>query len=115
MRENDLPIGYSDYKSGRNRKTHERCSLDFILAMPLTTKMTRTDFQPAAIRRLERLPRSDIAWVNPAERPAQSTIAAGDSRVDALVAVNQDTDTAISNAGGLEAQQETLLINLRQG
>lgn len=67
---------------------------------PLTTKMTRTDFQPAAIRRLERLPRSDIAWVNPAERPAQSTIAAGDSTVDALAAGNRNTDTAISNAGG---------------
>ncbi len=67
---------------------------------PLTTKMARTDFQPAAVTRLERLSDSDIAWVNPAKRPAQSTIAAGDSTIDALVASNQNTDTAISTAGG---------------
>jgi hypothetical protein len=66
---------------------------------PLATKMARTDFQPAAITRLESLPDSDIAWVNPAKRPAQSTIAAGDSTIDALVASNQNTDTAISTAG----------------
>jgi hypothetical protein len=66
---------------------------------PLTTKMARTDFQPAAVSRLEHLSQSDIAWVNPAKRPAQSTIAAGDSTIDALVATNQNTDTAISTAG----------------
>jgi hypothetical protein len=66
---------------------------------PLTTKMIRTDFQPPAVTRLESLPESDIAWVNPAKRPAQSTIAAGDSTIDALVASNQNTDTAISTAG----------------
>jgi hypothetical protein len=67
---------------------------------PLTTKMIRTDFQPPAVTRLETLPKSDIAWVNPAKRPAQSTIAAGDSTIDALVASNQSTDIAISTAGG---------------
>jgi hypothetical protein len=67
---------------------------------PLTTKMIRTDFQPAAVTRLESLPGSDIAWVNPAKRPAQSTIAAGDSTIDALVASDQNTNTAISTAGG---------------
>jgi hypothetical protein len=51
---------------------------------PLTTKMARTDFQPASVGRLERLSQFDIAWVNPAKRPAQSTIAAGDSTIDAL-------------------------------
>jgi hypothetical protein len=66
---------------------------------PLTTKMARTDFQPAAVNRLENLSQSDIAWVNPAKRPAQSTIAAGDSTIDALVVSNQNTDTAISTAG----------------
>jgi hypothetical protein len=66
---------------------------------PLTTKMARTDFQPVAVTRLERLSDSDIAWVNPAKRPAQSTIAAGDSTIDALVASNQNTDSAISTAG----------------
>jgi hypothetical protein len=66
---------------------------------PLSTKMARTDFQPAAVARLESLSGSDIAWVNPAKRPAQSTIAAGDSTIDALVASNQNTDSAISTAG----------------
>jgi hypothetical protein len=66
---------------------------------PLTTKMARTDFQPAAISRLENLSQSGIAWVNPAKRPAQSTIAAGDSTIDALLASNQNTDTALSTAG----------------
>ena len=62
--------------------------------------MIRTDFQPPAVTRLESLPESDIAWVNPAKRPAQSTIAASDSTIDALVASNQNTDMAISTAGG---------------
>jgi hypothetical protein len=67
---------------------------------PLTTKMARTDFQPASVDRLESLSRFDIAWVNPAKRPAQSTIAAGDSTIDALALSNQNTDVAISTAGG---------------
>jgi hypothetical protein len=62
--------------------------------------MARTDFQPAAIARLESLSESDIAWVNPAKRPAESTIAAGDSTIDALLISNQNTDAAISTAGG---------------
>jgi hypothetical protein len=66
---------------------------------PLATKMARTDFQPGAVARLERLSDADIAWVNPAKRPAQSTIAAGDSTIDALAASNQNTDLAISTAG----------------
>jgi hypothetical protein len=67
---------------------------------PLTAKMTRTDFQPAVIARLERLPANDIAWVNPEKRPAQGVIAAGGSTVDALELSNEDTDAAISLAGG---------------
>jgi hypothetical protein len=67
---------------------------------PLATKMGRSDFQPAALARLERLPHSDIAWVNPSKRPAQSTIAAGGSTVDALETSNRNTDSAISLAGG---------------
>jgi hypothetical protein len=66
---------------------------------PLATKMARTDFQLSAVTRLERLSESNIAWVNPAKRPAQSTIAAGDSTIDALVTSNQNTDIAISTAG----------------
>jgi hypothetical protein len=67
---------------------------------PLTAKMVRTDFRPATVARLENLPESDIAWVNPGKRPQQHAIAAGDSTIDALVTSNQNTDTAISIAGG---------------
>jgi hypothetical protein len=67
---------------------------------PLTTKMVRTDFKSATVARLESLPESDIAWVNPSKRPQQHAIAAGDSTIDALVTSNQNTDTAISTAGG---------------
>jgi hypothetical protein len=67
---------------------------------PLTAKMVRTDFKPATVARLENLPESDIAWVNPSKRPQQHAIAAGDSTIDALVTSNQNTDTAISTAGG---------------
>jgi hypothetical protein len=66
---------------------------------PLSTKMARTDFQPAVVARLERLPASDLAWVNPGRRPVQATVAAGDSTVNALAAANKSTDTAVSNAG----------------
>jgi hypothetical protein len=66
----------------------------------LTTKMSRSDFQPAAVARLERVSISDIAWVNPAKRPAQGVIAAGGSTVDALEISNEDTDAAISLARG---------------
>ena len=66
---------------------------------PLAPKMARTDFQPASVGRLESLSQFDIAWVNPAKRPAQSTIAAGDSTIDALALSNQNTDRAISTAG----------------
>jgi hypothetical protein len=38
--------------------------------------------------------------VNPSKRPAQSTIAAGGSTVDALETSNRNTDSAISLAGG---------------
>jgi hypothetical protein len=67
---------------------------------PLATKMGRSDFQPVVLAKLERLPNSDIAWVNPSKRPAQSTIAAGGSTVGALEISNRNTDSAISLAGG---------------
>lgn len=67
---------------------------------PLAAKMARSDFQPAALATLERLPATDIAWVYPAKRPAQATIAAGGSTVDALATSQRNTDSAISLAGG---------------
>jgi hypothetical protein len=65
---------------------------------PLSTKMLRSDFQPSTVSRLERLPISDIAWVNPSKRPTQSTIAAGVSTMNALETSNRDTDSAIALA-----------------
>ena len=69
------------------------------LQWPLSAKMARSDFQPAAIARLEQLPASDIAWVNPSKRPAQSTIAAGGSTADALATSSRKTDSALAGAG----------------
>jgi len=66
---------------------------------PLATKMTRSDFQPSAVSRLDHLPDTDIAWVNPSRRPAQGTIAASVSTMDAIATGNRETDTAISLAG----------------
>jgi hypothetical protein len=66
---------------------------------PLATKMLRSDFHVGVVRMLEDLPASDIVWVNPARRPAQATLAAGDSTLDALATSNKNTDTAVSIAG----------------
>jgi hypothetical protein len=67
---------------------------------PFAAKMTRTDFDAETLARLQSLPASDIAWVNPSKRPAQATIAAGNSTAEALGTGNRDTDAAISLAGG---------------
>jgi hypothetical protein len=66
----------------------------------LAAKMSRSDFDPQVIARLERLPGSDIAWVNPSLSPAKATIAAGGSTADSIALANRKTDTAISTAGG---------------
>lgn len=68
-------------------------------AWPLATKMTRSDFDPEALERLQKLPSSDIAWVTPSKRPMEATIAAGGSTEDALAMSEGKTDTAISLAG----------------
>jgi hypothetical protein len=84
---------------GENGKTMNETLWSASPRWPLATKMGRSDFQPAALARLERLPNSDIAWVNPSKRPAQSTIAAGGSTVDAIETSHRNTDSAISLAG----------------
>lgn len=66
---------------------------------PLAMKLMRSDFDAAALARLEQLPDSDIAWVNPSKRPAQRTVAVADSTADALAMSNSKTDSAISLAG----------------
>ncbi|HEX4284288.1 MAG TPA: hypothetical protein VHZ28_04300 [Terracidiphilus sp.] len=66
---------------------------------PFAAKLARSDFNAEELARLERLPATDIAWVNPGKRPAQATIAAGGSTADALAMSDRKTDTAISLAG----------------
>lgn len=65
---------------------------------PLTTKMAQSDFQLAAVARLERLPASDIGWVNPSKRPAQGTIAVSATTKDAVATGGRNADSAISLA-----------------
>jgi hypothetical protein len=66
---------------------------------PIAAKLERSDFGPEALARVERLPASDIAWVNPSKRPEQATIAASGSAADALAMSKGKADTAISLAG----------------
>ncbi len=65
---------------------------------PLEGKLERTDFDPALLARLERLPPSDIAWVYPSKRSAQAAVAAGGATIDALAIGDRKTDTALSLA-----------------
>lgn len=78
---------------------------------PLDDKLTRSDFTPDRLTRLNRLPATDIAWATPAKRPAQAAILGGNATVDgtlrsgqatgsALAASGRSTDTALSVAGG---------------
>jgi hypothetical protein len=66
----------------------------------LAAKMSRSDFDLQAVTRLEGLPPSEIAWVNPSLGPTQSTIAAGGSAASALALANRKTGTALSTAEG---------------
>ena len=53
---------------------------------PLAQKMTRTDFKPATLQRLEALPATDIAWAEPAKRPGQAAILGANRTVDGSLA-----------------------------
>jgi hypothetical protein len=77
---------------------------------PLAEKMGRTDFTPTRTARLDALPRTDIAWANPALRPQEAAIAGGNAAIDgsilggsstsnALALSNRRTDTALVVAG----------------
>lgn len=65
---------------------------------PLAEKMQRSDFSPDKVMRLERLPESDIAWANPAKRPAQAAIYGGNSAVNGISVGGRSTDTALVHA-----------------
>jgi hypothetical protein len=49
---------------------------------PLAQKMSRTDFRPALLQRVDGLPATDIAWAEPAKRPGQATILGANRGVD---------------------------------
>lgn len=65
----------------------------------LTTKMLRSDMRAPLIARIDSLPDTDVAWANPEKRPAQVTIAAGGTTVDALAMSDRKTNTALVIAG----------------
>jgi hypothetical protein len=62
---------------------------------PLEDKMQRTDFTATRIRRLEHLPDTDVAWANPAKRPAQAAIYGGNSALNGIATGGRSTDTAL--------------------
>ena len=77
---------------------------------PLAEKMTRSDFRPMLLNRIDELPDTDIAWAEPSKRPAQAAILGGNRALDGTIiggnaagvglsVGNRDTDTAISLAG----------------
>jgi hypothetical protein len=66
---------------------------------PLSDKMLRSDFLSDRMARVDRLAASDIAWANPAKRPAQAAILGGNSAIDGAVVGGDSTGKAISVAG----------------
>lgn len=78
---------------------------------PLAQKMTRTDFKPAMLRRLDALPPTDIAWAEPEKRPGQAAILGANRTVDGTLAGGsggvrgaatgaRSTDTALTLSAG---------------
>jgi hypothetical protein len=80
---------------------------------PLKDKLGRSDFLTVRVDRLQRLPDTDIAWANPAKRPAQAAILGGNSTIngavtgttaggsaaaEALTTTGRSTDTALTVA-----------------
>jgi hypothetical protein len=66
---------------------------------PLSNKMVRSDFPSERTSRLDRLPKMDVAWANPAKRPAQAAILGGGSAIDGAVVGGESTGMAIAVAG----------------
>jgi hypothetical protein len=62
---------------------------------PLRGKLDRSDFADTRIARLNRLPNSDIAWANPAKRPAQAAILGANAGIGGAVTGARATDTAL--------------------
>jgi hypothetical protein len=65
---------------------------------PLTVKMSKTDFPPAPVARLNQLPETDIAWFNAGKHPAQGIIANSNSTQQALAGSARNTTSALATA-----------------
>ncbi len=65
---------------------------------PLMDKMSKTDFPPDPVARLNRLPETDIAWFNAGKHPAQGIIANSSSTQQALAGSARNTTSALSTA-----------------
>ncbi len=66
---------------------------------PLRDKLLRSDFTPERLARLQRLPTTDIAWANPAKRPAQAAILGGNTAMDGTLKGGGATATALAVGG----------------
>jgi hypothetical protein len=62
---------------------------------PLSIKLSRSDFTEERLSRLERLPVSDVAWVNPGKRPAQAAILGVNAGAGGAATGMRSTDTAL--------------------
>jgi hypothetical protein len=65
---------------------------------PLMDKMSKTDFPPDPIARLNQLPETDIAWFNAGKHPAQGIIANSSSTQQALAGSARNTTSELSTA-----------------
>ena len=61
-------------------------------------KMSATNFPAAAVARLNQLPETDIAWINPGRHPAQGVIAKSNITGQVIADSGRNTTTAISLA-----------------
>ncbi|HSU20190.1 MAG TPA: hypothetical protein VLI45_10650 [Acidobacteriaceae bacterium] len=68
-------------------------------AWPLKSKMSASNFPPAAIARVNAIPTTDIGWFNPGRHPAQGIIAKSSTTEQALATSGHETISAISVAG----------------
>jgi hypothetical protein len=65
---------------------------------PLMVKMSKTDFPPDPLARLNQLPETDIAWFNAGKHPAQGIIANSNATQQALAGSAHNTTSALATA-----------------
>jgi hypothetical protein len=66
---------------------------------PLKDKITRSDFPATRIAMLSKLSDADIAWANPAKRPAQAAILGANSGIDGALTGASAAGNALANSG----------------